>query len=361
MFIVLFFKTPKNVKPAVASLKEKFLQADPVGTVLVMGAVVVYTLALQYGGQTAPWNSSLVIGLIVGCVAIVIALAAWEYFQGERAAFPPRLMASRTVLVNALYTLFFAGGYFAVVYYLPIYFQSIQDVSPTVSGVRNLALIMAVLISLIGSGLFITKTGITSPIMVVGGVLATISAGLLYTLDIDTGTGKWVGFQLLAGFGWGLSFMTPVTSTQALVHPSDIAPATAIVLCKLILISFRYVNQLTIISGFQTLGGAIFVSAAQAGFVNKLINELATSAPEIDPLQVIATGATQLRSVFTADEMPGIVVAYMAGIKVVFALATAGAGMAVVVSLFSSWKRIHGDTPSEDVSQGETAKEIVAA
>ena len=84
----------------------------------------------------------------------------------------------------------------------------------------------------IGSGGFITKTGIATPLMVVDGVLATIAAGLLYTLDIETTTGKWVGYQIFAGFGWGLSFMTPITTTQALVNPSDIASATAIVLCK---------------------------------------------------------------------------------------------------------------------------------
>ena len=232
LFIVLFFKTPKNVKPAVATPKEKFLQLDPVGTILLMGTVVAYIMALQYGGQTKPWNSSVVIGLIVGFVAMIMALAIWEHFQGERAAFPPRLMSSRNVLVNALYTLFFAGSYFATVYYLPIYFQSVQNVSPIASGVRNLALIFAVLIALVGSGGFITKTGIATPLMVVGGAIATIAAGLLYTLNIKTATGKWVGYQILGGFGWGLSFMTPVTTTQAMVDPSDIPSATAIVLCK---------------------------------------------------------------------------------------------------------------------------------
>ncbi len=43
---------------------------DPVGTVLVMGAVISYLLALQYGGQTMPWRSSVVIGLLVGCGVI---------------------------------------------------------------------------------------------------------------------------------------------------------------------------------------------------------------------------------------------------------------------------------------------------
>ena len=58
--------------------------------------------------------------------------------------------------------------------------------------------------------------------------------------------------------------------------------------------------------------------------------------------------------------MPGILAAYMAGIKVVFALATAAAGLALVVSLFSNWKRIHGDTSAQDTAEDSHPKETVA-
>ena len=85
------------------------------------------------------------------------------------------------------------------------------------------------------------------------------------------------------------------------------------------------------------------------------------SAPDVSPLQVIGTGATQLRSVFPTEEIPGIVAAYMAGIKLVFALATAGAGMALVVSLFSSWKRIHGDISNDFISQDDKTRETATA
>lgn len=64
-----------------------------------------------------------------------------------------------------------------------------------------------------------------------------------------------------------------------------------------------------------------------------------TTAPGVDPAAVVATGATQIRAVFTADQVPGIVKAYMAGIKVALAIAIGATGVAFLVSLFSSWKR----------------------
>jgi hypothetical protein len=209
------------------------LQIDPVGTVLAMGAVISFILALQYGGVSKPWNSSTVIGLLVGFVAIAVTFSVWEYFQGERAAVSRRLLSDRNVWVNSLYTMFFAGSYFIIIYYLPYYFQSIDNVSPTTSGIRNLPLIIAVSISVIVSSGSVSLTGVAIPLLIAGSVLSTVGAGLLYTLDIGTGTGKWIGYQILAGVGWGMGFQIPIIVGQGTADPSDVAPVTAIILCML--------------------------------------------------------------------------------------------------------------------------------
>lgn len=205
---------------------------DIPGTALVMGAVISWILAFQYGGVEKPWSSSEVIGLIVGFGLMTIAFAALEWYQGERAMINKRIMKQRTVWVSGVYAFFYAGAYFTLVYYLPIYFQSIDGVSPTTSGVRNLPLIIGVTIATVASGIFITATGVYAPLMVGGAVLATIASGLLYTLDIDTSTGKWIGYQILGGVGYGLSFQIPMIATQGTIAPDDLAPATAMVLCK---------------------------------------------------------------------------------------------------------------------------------
>lgn len=232
LMIVLFFRTPSTAKLAVVPLAEKLRQLDPVGVVLVMGAMISYILGVQYGGQQQPWNSSVVIGLLVGFVLLSIAFAGWEYSQGERAMVPLRLVRQRTYLVCYLYTFFLAGAYFVILYYLPIYFQSIDDVSPIESGVRNLPLILAVMVATIVSGGFITATGLATPLEVGGTTIATIAAGLIYTLDIGTSSGKWIGYQILAGLGYGGAFQIPIIIAQATATPADLAEVTAIVLCK---------------------------------------------------------------------------------------------------------------------------------
>jgi hypothetical protein len=91
----------------------------------------------------------------------------------------------------------------------------------------------------------------------------------------------------------------------------------------------------------QTIGGAFALSAAQSGFINRMLNTLPRYAPDVDPLMVIGTGATQIRHVFPADQVTGIVLAYMAGLKVAFALALALAGVSVVVAALVPWKKLN--------------------
>ncbi|KAL2104633.1 hypothetical protein VUR80DRAFT_9997 [Thermomyces stellatus] len=320
--IFLFFHAPANAVPAKAALAEKVLQMDIPGTALVMGAVISFILAFQYGGQEKPWSSSEVIGLLVGFGLITAAFVVLEWYQSERAMINGRILGQRTVWVSGLYAFFYAGAYFTLVYYLPIYFQSIGGTSPTTSGVRNLPLIIAVTIATIVSGGLITATGVYAPILVGGAAVATIASGLLYTLDIDTSTGKWIGYQILAGAGYGISFQVPMIATQGTVAPADLAPSTATVMF------------------FQTVGGAFYLAAAQSAFLNEMVKRLVVTAPTVDPRAVVATGASELRK-FPEDVLPGILQAYMWGIKIAIALAIVGAGVSFFASLASRWKKLN--------------------
>lgn len=230
--ILVFFQTPASAVPVQAPLLEKIRQMDPLGIVLMMGATVTYILAVQYGGVAYAWNSSVVVGLLVGFVAIVAAWAALQWFQGERSMVPPRLARDRTNLVMSLFAFFFAGGFFAAIYYIPIYFQSVHGTNPTMSGVRNLPFIIAVTITTVASGAYVSATGRYQPMLIGGGIVATIGAGLLYMLDVDSSTGAWIGYQIVAGAGWGTAFQIPMIAVQGSVAPEDLASATGMLLCK---------------------------------------------------------------------------------------------------------------------------------
>ncbi|KAM0326759.1 hypothetical protein ACHAQA_006633 [Verticillium albo-atrum] len=320
--ILIWFQTPPHAIPVVAPLKEKILQMDPLGTALIMAATISFLLAFQYGGVEHAWDSSIVIGLIVGFVLMAIAFGVLQWYQGERSMIAPRLIKDRTLYISSIYMFFYAGAYFTLIYYLPIYFQSVDNQSPTQSGVRNLPLIIGVTIATVSSGISITMWGHYTPILVVSAAVATVAAGLIYTLDIGSGSGEWIGFQALAGLAWGASFQVPMIAVQGTSTPDDLASKTAILLF------------------FQIIGGAFYVAGAQAGFLQTLLKSLRESAPQITQEQVILTGATEIRNAFDPELVPLVVEAYMDGIRVTFALCIAGAGVAFIASLGSRWKKL---------------------
>ncbi|KAL8871193.1 MAG: hypothetical protein Q9174_002926 [Haloplaca sp. 1 TL-2023] len=327
--IILFtFTTPEAFKPVPASLKEKLLQMDLLGTFTIMAAVVCYVLALQYGGVTKPWSDSTVVGLLVGFCLLAIVFGVNEWFQGDRALIQKRLLKIRIIWVACLYVIFIGGGFFMLLYYLPIYFQSVSGVSPSESGIRNIPLVIAVALFSIISGGLISTFGHYVPLMIVASVLATIGSGLLYTLDIGTPSSHWIGYQALAGIGLGLGFQIPIIIAQASVDPEDISSASALILF------------------FQTIGGSFFVAAGQAAFTNRMIGSLPSNAPGVNPTEVVMTGATELRDVFSGDQLTGIIVSYLSGIHLALAIATGLVGGSLLIAILAPWRKIDASKAS---------------
>jgi len=95
--ILLFFRTPDGAKPVRASWKAKLLQMDPLGVIMVMGFLVAFIMALEFGGQSERWNSSTLISLLVSCATILTAFIFWEAFQSDRAMLAPRLLRHRPI------------------------------------------------------------------------------------------------------------------------------------------------------------------------------------------------------------------------------------------------------------------------
>ncbi|EAS27789.1 drug:H+ antiporter-2 [Coccidioides immitis RS] len=324
VILILVFEAPPAAAPAKATLREKLLQMDLVGTSIIMCAVVSFLLALQWGGVTKQWSDAKVIGTLVVFGMLVILFVINEWWMDERALLQPRLLKNRDILVSLLYVFFFAGPFFVLVYYLPIYFQSIKHVSAAQSGIRNLPFILATSICSIISGGLITVFGQYSYLMIAGSGIATIGSGLIYMFDMDTPTGKWIGYQIFVGIGAGLAIQVPVIVNQALVASSDLASVTAITMF------------------LQTMGGAIWVSAGQAGWVNKLLQKLPQVAPNVRPDLVVATGAAELHKVFGSEDLNGVLIAYMDGLKVVFIICVATAGVSFTISLFARPRNIKG-------------------
>ncbi len=93
---------------------------------------------------------------------------------------------------------------------------------------------------------------------------------------------------------------------------------------------------------FNSLGGAIAISIAQNIFSNGLTTNLAKDAPDVNYLTIITAGATKLRQVVTAAQLPGVLQAYMTALQQAYVMSIAVAGIAVILSCFVEWKNVKG-------------------
>jgi xanthine/uracil permease len=59
---------------------------------LVSPAVIMFLLALEYGGNQYAWNSSVVIGLLVGATVTFAIFLVWEHRQSDGAMIPFAMM-----------------------------------------------------------------------------------------------------------------------------------------------------------------------------------------------------------------------------------------------------------------------------
>ena len=264
VIIFLLFNAPAAAKPVQAPWTEKLLQMDPLGTFTIMAAIVCFLLAIQWGGVTKSWSDSSVIGTIVGFVLLLIAFGVVEWYMGERAVLQGALIGRRDILVNCIYNFLYvhtssnddasligkqamlAFSSFCSTIFRFIFSPSITFLPPravfaifplcsvlvswSIRDSKYARMLTIVAIFTILSGGLISTFGIYVPFLLGGSALATIGAGLLYTLDIGSPSSHWIGYQALTGIGIGLSIQVPIIANQAFVKVSQISEVTAITL-----------------------------------------------------------------------------------------------------------------------------------
>lgn len=183
--------------------KELLHSLDLTGFVLFAGFAIMVTLALQWGGTEYAWSSGTIIGLFVGGGLALLVFAAQEYRIGERAMFPYSVIKQLVVQSSGVTMFFYFGSQMLGNYYLPIYFQTVRDASPAMSGVYILPTIFGTMLTGLTSGVLISRWGYYLPWMIISGVVASVGSGLISMLGLHSPTVEWVFFQIIAGLGRG--------------------------------------------------------------------------------------------------------------------------------------------------------------
>lgn len=79
-------------------------QLDIIGLTLILGAVVCFILAMQWGGTSKSWRNADVIGTLVGFVIFIGLFIVSQWWQGEKAMVHSRIIKRRTVAVGSTFS-----------------------------------------------------------------------------------------------------------------------------------------------------------------------------------------------------------------------------------------------------------------
>ncbi|MFC3242699.1 MFS transporter [Gordonia humi] len=116
---------------------------------------------------------------------------------------------------------------FAALAYLPTFLQMAHDVDPTDSGLLMLPMTIGLMITAIGSGFLIAKTGRYRIYPIIGLAITTAGIAWLTFITADISMVMFGAMIFVLGFGMGLVMQTIVIAVQNAVPSAQVGTATS--------------------------------------------------------------------------------------------------------------------------------------
>jgi len=332
MAIMVFFFHMDPPSRENLSVMQQIQRLDPVGIFFLVPSIICLVLALQWGGTTYSWSSPTIIGLLVTFSILLIIFGIVETLTPQTAMAPPRVVLNRNVAGSMIFTFLNYGSVMAIAYYLAIWFQVAKGLSAMHAGINTTPMIIAMVVASIMSAKITQRIGYYIPAIIVCTVLSSIGAGLLSTMTRFSNHSYWIGYQVLFGAGLGCGGQQASLAMQKALPKKDVSLGLAL--------------------GFlmQQLGGAVFLSVCQNVFATKLVDRLSGVAG-LDPMQIVNSGATAIRTIVPADEVDVVVDAYSFGITRCFLIAAALSAATILGVALMEWKSIKDDKDAKPIDK----------
>jgi len=262
VFVVIWRALP-TFRPAGARPKIDYLGAS-----VLAGALVPLLVGLT-NKQSGNWSDPAVGGLIALGVAIA-AIFVWVESRAAEPLIPLALFRNRAFTISVIAMFAASMAFFAPIVFLPRWFQVVQGSSATQSGYQLLALLGGLIISAMGSGQIVARTGRYKVLALVAAATLGVGLLLLSNLRADTPLPVLFVWMFITGLGVGPMFSIFTLVVQGAVAPQQIGTAT---------------SSLTL---FQQVGGSVGLAVAGTVFGSRLVEELPRELSSSVPPQVAA-------------------------------------------------------------------------
>ena len=320
-----------------ANYKRDRHKIDYLGALLLASAATCIVLLTSWGGTEYRWASPVIIGL--GVLAVVLAAAWW---RAERRAAEPvlPLRLFRNPVFSVCAGIGFAAGFamFGALSFLPLFLQVVRGISPTISGVYLLPMVLGLLVASVTSGQLISRRGRYKIFPIIGTALMIVALLLLSTLSEHTSSLLMDTYFFLLGISLGLILQVLVIAVQNSADYSDLGAATSGAIF------------------FRSIGGAFGVAICGSVFSNRLATELAATLsgarlPAGFNIAAAEANPALLKSL-PVSVRGGVLHAYSQSIDRIFLFALPVAAAAFVLSWFLKEVPLRQTAGAADLGEG---------
>jgi EmrB/QacA subfamily drug resistance transporter len=308
---------------------------DYLGTVLIASVATCLVLVASLGGSWG-WGSARIVGLAVLGAVLLVAFVLVERRAAEP-VLPLKLFRIRTFTLAAVISFVVGFAMFGAMVYLPTFLQVVQGVSPTLSGVHMLPMVLGMLIASTASGQIVSRTGRWKVFPLAGTAVTALGLLLLHQLERTSSTAEMSLYFFVFGVGLGLVMQVLVLVVQNAVSYADLGVAT---------------------SGatfFRSIGASFGVAIFGTVFTNRLDDKLKAALAGI-PLPPGADAARleadpRVAAALPPALRPRVLDAYSAAITDVFLYAVPLVLLAFVVAWFLKEDKLRGSVTAPDVTE----------
>jgi EmrB/QacA subfamily drug resistance transporter len=217
---------------------ERDTKVDYLGAALLALGLSSGLLAVVQGGTDAP--------ALYALSAAVLAFFVWWERRVEQPIVPIELFSRRVFIAPNLAGFAVGFGMFGAIMFVPLYVQGVLGASATESGIVLTPLMLAMMVTSVGSGQVITRTGRYRWALLAGPVVMGAGFLLLATLDAASPQMHATEAMIVTGLGLGLLIQNLALVVQNGVPSRHMGAATSAV------------------QFFRSIGGTIGVSVMGA-------------------------------------------------------------------------------------------------
>ncbi|RYP68211.1 hypothetical protein DL771_006811 [Monosporascus sp. 5C6A] len=287
------------------------------------------------------WNDGRTIATVVVFGVLIIAYALQQYFciftTREDRSFPGHLLKSRTQVLLYIATSCTITGSYVATFYIPLYFQFVNNDTPLMAAVRLLPFLLLTIVFNLGTGYALSKFQYYMPFYLFSGVLNTLSGALYYIyLKPSTSTAALYGFSIIIAVGTGTTLQLGYAVAALKVKAADVVNA----------ISFQNISQVGSTAICLVIAGQVFQSVAFSNLTQVLAGHGYT---EQDIRNAIAGAQSELLRELTDDLREVALLAITSAIQKTYVLVIAAGVLGILVAAAMKRERLFG------------GKEVVAA